>query len=150
MKLLFVCLGNICRSPLAEGIAKKFAKEHHLKLTIDSAGTSSWHQGEHPCQNSITIARKHHVEIADQHSRPVSKEDIDNFDYIIAMDKQNKKDLQTQGFKDVLLIGDFGGYQGQDVPDPYYFNGLEGFEKVYTMLEVAIEDFMSKNISGMH
>ncbi len=143
-QILFVCLGNICRSPLAEGIAKRIAQEKVLPLRVESAGTSSWHEGEPPCKNSIEIAAKKGVDISTQRSRPVSQHDKHTFDYIVAMDTQNKNDLESKGFQNVYLLGDFGGFEGSDVPDPYYFRGIEGFEKVYTMIETALYDLLEK------
>ncbi len=150
-KILFVCLGNICRSPLAHGIAQKLTQDKADTYFIDSAGTSNWHEGEAPCNNSIAIAQRHHIDITTQRSRPICKADINEFDYVVAMDKQNRADMKAFGFKDVHLLGDFGGYNGKDVPDPYYFNGpdvLDGFEKVYTMIEQCLEDFMQKVEDG--
>ena len=150
-KILFVCLGNICRSPLAHGIAERISKEKQLHYRIDSAGTSNWHVGEAPCTNSITIARHHHVDIGQQHSRTITKDDIESYDYVIAIDSQNKRDLQDFGFDNVYLLGDFGNYAGKDVPDPYFFKGpsvLDGFEKVYTMVETCVEDIIRKIENG--
>jgi len=143
-RILFVCLGNICRSPLAEGIATHKIQKENLNVIVDSAGTSSWHEGEAPCRNSIEVARVHHIDISMQRSRPVISHDKTAFDYVIALDKQNQTDLEAQGFQNVYLLGDFGGYEGADVPDPYYFPGFEGFEKVYSMIETAIHDLIEK------
>ena len=142
--ILFVCLGNICRSPLAQGIAQKIVKEKNLEFIVDSAGTSNWHEGEAPCENSIKIAKQYQVDISKQHSRIISKNDIQKFDYVVAMDKQNKTDMENFGFKNVYLLGDFGTYKGADVPDPYFFDGFEGFEKVYTMITLCVSDFIQK------
>ena len=141
-KILFVCLGNICRSPLAHGIAQHISKEKDLEWIIDSAGTSDWHAGEAPCDNSIKVAKNHQIDISSQYSRLITKEDITTFDYIVAMDRKNKADMEAFGFKNVYLLGDFAGQNGTDVPDPYFFNGFEGFEKVYTMVELCVRDFI--------
>ena len=141
-KILFVCLGNICRSPLAEGVAQKLIEEKQLKLKVDSAGTIDWHQGKAPCDNSIAIAKQNHIDISKQKSRPILKTDIEKFDYVIAMDSQNKQDLEAFGFTDVILLGDYANHQGKDVPDPYYFSGLQGFEKVFEMVELCVNDFL--------
>ncbi len=143
-RILFVCLGNICRSPIAEGIARHHCNTHGLSIRIDSAGTSSWHEGEPPCAHSIKVARLHGIDISTQVSRPVSEADKSVFDHIVAMDRQNKKDLEAMGFENVHLIGDFGGYGGKDVPDPYFFSGFEGFEKVYGMIEDTVTDLIQK------
>ena len=141
-KILFVCLGNICRSPLAHGIAQNISQENSLGWTIDSAGTGNWHTGEAPCHNSIKVASNHQVDISTQHARPITIEDISTFDYVVAMDKQNKTDMEAFGFKNVYLLGDFAEYNGKDIPDPYFFNGFEGFEKVYSMVELCVRDFI--------
>ena len=146
-KILFVCLGNICRSPLAHGIAQNIVNDSSSNYEIDSAGTSLWHIGETPCTNSINVAHNHHVDISQQHSRTINQDDITDYDYVVAMDAQNKADMEAFGFKDVYLLGDFGNYKGKDVPDPYFFKGtsvLDGFEKVYTMVETCVEDFIKK------
>lgn len=92
-RILFVCLGNICRSPLAQGIAECLLKDEALTMQIDSAGTSNCHEGESPCKHSIKVAKNHGIDISMQRSRPVSKNDIDYFDYIVALDSKNKADL---------------------------------------------------------
>jgi len=143
-RILFVCLGNICRSPIAEGVARKIISDRALDIEVDSAGTSSWHEGEAPCDHSVRVAREHGVDIASQRSRPVRTEDKTAFDHVVAMDAQNLRDLEAQGFQNVHLLGDFGGHEGADVPDPYYFPGFEGFEKVYRMIEHALNDFIEK------
>ncbi len=143
-RILFVCLGNICRSPIAEGVASHIAKKRRLQIEVDSAGTSSWHAGEHPCEHSVKVSKQHGIDIASLTSRPVSEKDKLHFDYIIAMDSQNRNDLEAMGFQNVHLLGDFGGHEGKDIPDPYFFPGFEGFEKVYSMIETAIEDFIEK------
>jgi len=147
-RILFVCLGNICRSPLAEGIARKVIEERGLKVAVDSAGTSNWHEGEQPCEHSIKVACSHGIDISNQRSRPLAKEDLHIYDFIIAMDEQNKTDLENFGFDTVLKIGDFGGFKGADVPDPYFFPGFEGFEKVYAMIDLSVRD-MFENISAL-
>ncbi len=143
-KILFVCLGNICRSPLAEGVAQNILEKEGLNLVVGSAGTSNWHEGEAPCDHSINIARQNDVDISKQRSRPITKQDIEDFDYVIAMDTQNKIDLENFGFNNVYILGDFGGYKGANVPDPYFFPGFEGFEKVFDMVDVCVKDFLKK------
>jgi len=143
-RILFVCLGNICRSPLAEGIAKAYLEQRGLAWQADSAGTSGWHEGEPPCENSVRVARAHGVEISHQRSRPVCEADKTRYDHIVALDRKNLADLKAQGFDNAHLLGDFGGFGGEDVPDPYYFPGFEGFEKVYAMIETCVHDFLKK------
>jgi len=140
--ILFVCLGNICRSPLAEGIAKKKAKDLGVELLIDSAGTGDWHIGEPPCQNSIKVAKLHGIDISSLRARQVTKEDLEKFDRIVALDASNFANLKKMGAKNLVKLGDYG-YDGADVPDPYFFNGFEGFEKVYEMIEVCVNNLFS-------
>ena len=147
-RILFVCLGNICRSPLAHGVAEHIAQTNKLELYVDSAGTSDWHAGEAPCDNSIKVAQQYAIDISKQYSRPVTKEDIHSFTHVVAMDRQNKADMETFGFSNVHLLGDYANFQGEDVPDPYFFNGFEGFEKVYQMISLCVEDFLAKVENG--
>ena len=147
MKILFVCLGNICRSPLAEAIAKKYAMENGLELTIESAGTGSWHIGEAPCENSIKIAKIKGIDISSYRASQVIKDDFKEFDIIAGLDKSNIENLKKMGCSKPLLLGEFG-FEGEDVPDPYFFNGFEGFEKVYEMIEVCVCNLMNQNITN--
>lgn len=135
--ILFVCLGNICRSPLAQGIAEKLANSQGLELRIDSAGTGSWHAGEAPCENSIKVAAMHGVAIAHQRARQVRKEDFETFDLIIGLDASNIQNLKAMGAKNPLKLGSFGE-DNKDVPDPYFFEGFEGFLEVYRMIERCV------------
>lgn len=141
--ILFVCLGNICRSPLAEGIAKEIAKREGLSLRIDSAGTSGWHIDEPPCERSILVGKRHGIDISSLKGRKVSLYNDLEFDLIVAMDRQNFHDLLQLGFpqEKLALMGDFG-LNSQEIPDPYYFRDLDGFEKVYSMLECAIIELL--------
>ena len=143
--ILFVCLGNICRSPLAEGIAKQYANNHNLDIFIDSAGTSSWHEGENPCTNSIKVAKENGIDISKQKSRPVTNADKNRFDLIIALDQNNKIDLESLGFSNVRLLGEFGGLGSIDIPDPYYFSDFSGFEKVYKLIEQGIDGIFAEH-----
>jgi protein-tyrosine phosphatase len=150
-KILFVCLGNICRSPLAHGVAEDIIRKKHLDFDVDSAGTSHWHNGEAPCENSIKVAKTHGIDIAKQISRNIEEEDIETYDYVFAMDRQNKEDLEAFGFKNVYLLGDFAHLNGVNVPDPYFFTGQSvkfGFEKVYTMIATCVEDILRKIEDG--
>lgn len=83
--IIFVCLGNICRSPIAEGIARKIAAEKNLNINIDSAGTGSWHVGEAPCENSIKVAKQNGIDIASYKARKVTQKDFELFDLIVAL-----------------------------------------------------------------
>ena len=147
--ILFVCLGNICRSPLAEGIARKINDEQNLGLTIDSAGTSSWHRGEAPCANSQKVALQHQIDISNYKSRVVTKEDCAKFDLIIALDSSNKKDLESLCNKKIIKLGEFG-FDGMDVPDPYHYNDFTGFEKVFDMIENSVKTLLKSYTNKNH
>jgi protein-tyrosine phosphatase len=139
--IIFVCLGNICRSPLAEGIASDLNKKYDLNLIVESAGTGAWHVGEAPCENSIRVAQMNGIDISMQRARQVTKEDFSNFDLVIGLDSKNVANLKAMGCKDTKLLGDYG-YDGADVPDPYFFDGFEGFEKVYEQIETCVKQLL--------
>ena len=139
--VLFVCLGNICRSPLAEAILREKAALRGFELFVDSAGTGSWHVGEAPCDNSVRVARRHGLDIRALRARQVRREDRERFDVIVGLDAQNIADLQKLGMANVHKLGSFG-HGGEDVPDPYFFPGYEGFEKVYVMIETCCETLL--------
>ena len=135
-----VCLGNICRSPLAEGILK--SKVNKKEVYVDSAGTGGWHIGELPDRRSVQIAGIHGVDITDQRCRQFETEDFDEFDEIYVMDKTNYRNVLSMARSNedemkVKMILDLI-YPGRmmDVPDPYY-GGEKGFENVYKMLDQA-------------
>jgi protein-tyrosine phosphatase len=132
---------------LADGIAQKFAKEYNLDIKIDSAGTGSWHVGNPPCSNSIKVAKQNGVDISKLRARQVCAKDFEEFELIVALDSSNYDDLSHLGAKNLVLLGDFG-YDGADVPDPYYFDGFEGFDKVYDMVYVCVRNlFIEKSIA---
>ena len=145
MKILFICLGNICRSPLALGIAKEYIKNHNLNIEVDSCGTSSWHIGESPDKRSIEIAKKYGIDISKQKCRQISIYGDANWDYYIVMDENNKRDLIDMGFdkEKIKKIGEFGA-NNADVPDPYKYKDIEGFENVFNMIHSCIENMFSK------
>ena len=140
--VIFVCLGNICRSPLAEGIAKAKMKKMGIKLLLDSAGTGDWHLGEPPCANSIKVAKMHGIDISSLRARKVTKEDFESFELIVALDDSNMENLKKMGAKNLVKLGECG-YDGADVPDPYFFDGFDGFVKVFKMIEVCINNLFS-------
>ena len=142
--ILFVCLGNICRSPLAEGIAKNYIKEKNLNLVIESAGTGHWHIGEKPCENSIKVALLNGVDISNQKARQVKKEDFKNFDLIVGLDDSNISNLKNLGCKNPLKLGSFG-FNGECVPDPYFFDGFEGFDKVFEMIDICVKNLIEEH-----
>ncbi len=145
-----VCLGNICRSPLAEGIlASKLPKD---KFKIDSAGTGSWHIGKQPDQRSIATAKKNGLDISDQRARQFKTSDFDKFDHIFVMDNSNYNDVialaRTEEQKakvDLILNALFPG-ENVDVPDPYYGSQF-GFDSVYQMLDEACDNLAQKLIA---
>lgn len=134
--ILFVCLGNICRSPLAEGIARKIAKERGLDILIDSAGTSNYHIGEPPDSRSVAVAYQNGVDISMLKGRQISRSDS-KFDLIVAMDRQNYANISRLGLGNrLVMMGEFS-LDGADIPDPYYGDSKD-FKRVYDMLTKAI------------
>lgn len=137
--VLFVCTGNICRSPLAEGLFLALAAERGESqfYRADSAGTSGWHQGEAPDSRSIRVARENGVDISGQRARKVIGQDFERFDLVLGMDHGHVADLKARAPKAftsrVHLFGRYATGTDFDVPDPYY-GGPEGFEDVYSML----------------
>jgi protein-tyrosine phosphatase len=145
-KILMVCLGNICRSPLAEGILK--SKVNPDKIVVDSAGTGAWHVGELPDKRSINVAKKHHIDLINQRARQFKKQDFKDFDVIYVMDESNYKNVlsiaeSTSDKEKVKLILDETNLNLKNVPDPYY-GGEDGFENVYQMLEEACSNIQKK------
>ncbi|RAZ74934.1 low molecular weight protein-tyrosine-phosphatase [Mesorhizobium atlanticum] len=142
--VLFVCLGNICRSPLAEGVFRTVWAERGrgLDMLLDSAGTGGWHAGQEPDRRSIAVAARHGVDISGQRARKVLPEDFARFDLILGMDRANVRDLKAlapQAARDrVHLYLDFATGKSADVPDPYY-DGAEAFASVYRMIREASE-----------
>lgn len=136
-----VCLGNICRSPLAEGILKKKVEENQLDWEVGSAGTGAWHVGELPDNRSIRTARQHGIDITDQRARQFTAKDFKDYDLILAMDSTNYRnilqlDLASE-YKDKvkMILNYLEPQKNESVPDPYWNDN--GFEKVYQMLEAA-------------
>ncbi len=141
--IMFVCLGNICRSPIAEGCAIKLAKESSLDVKIASSGTGSWHVGEKPCSNSIKVSQSHNVDISHLIASQITKQDILEYDLLVALDDNNFSDLKNLGAVNVVKLGDYG-YSSEDVPDPYFFNSFEGFEKVFGMIDECVGNLFEK------
>jgi len=149
MNVLFVCLGNICRSPMAEGLFRKLIAEKGVEadFEVDSAGIIDYHQGNPPDYRMRQTAAAHGIQL--QHrSRPVSIADFSKFDYIVAMDRNNLAELERikpkQGSKArLLLMREFDGQKsGKDVEDPYY-SEQDGFEKCYQVLDEACQNFLA-------
>ena len=135
-----VCLGNICRSPIAQGILSN--KTKHLNVIVDSAGTAGYHIGTPPDSRAIEIAEKYNINLRDQRARQFTRADFDNFDIIYAMDTNNYAHLialtknQKEKEKIRMILNEIDPNLFQSVPDPYY-GGKNGFEKVYTLLDKA-------------
>ncbi len=152
MKILMVCLGNICRSPLAEGILKEKIKAKNLDWTVDSAGTGSWHVGDRPDPRSVAVAATHGLDITDQRGRQIKPADLENYDLIFAMDSTNYQnilllaDSDAQREKVQLVMNMERPDYNQSVPDPYY--GDDGFEEVYQMLDRACTAIIEKYANG--
>jgi protein-tyrosine phosphatase len=152
VKILMVCLGNICRSPLAEGLlAAKLPKENFL---VDSAGTGNYHIGKQPDQRSVLTAEKNGLDISYQKARQFTPRDFDDFDYIFVMDNTNYDDVislaknEHQKSKVQLILNELFPGENVDVPDPYY--GLQnGFDMVYEMLDESCE-ILSKKLIEKH
>jgi len=147
-KVLFVCLGNICRSPTADGIFRQIVKRENLEnvISVDSAGTGDWHIGKKPDARTIVAAGKRGYDLSVLRARQVSVADFGEFDYILAMDNSNLRDLQRMKPNDYAghlgLFLSFGA-QGhhREVPDPYY-GGPDGFELVLDLVEEAAEGLL--------
>lgn len=148
MKILMVCLGNICRSPLAEGILKHKIASQEMDWEIDSAGTGAWHAGEAPDPRSINEAKMNGIDISQQRARKFQLEDFQHYDLIFAMDKSNYADIiqqaseEEQRKKVKLIMNLVHDNQGQDVPDPYWDNN--GFTRVFGMLDLASDAIIEK------
>ena len=139
--LLFVCLGNICRSPLAEGALRAEAARRGLELTVDSAGTGDWHAGEAPDRRAQATARRHGVDVSGQRARQVAPDDFRRFDHVIALDHDNLADLRALAPADAtaqlsLLLDWVPGRAGQAVADPW-FGDEAGFETTWADVSAA-------------
>jgi len=146
-KVLMVCLGNICRSPLAEGILQ--AKLPQEDFLVDSAGTGNWHVGELPDQRSIAVARKYGIDLTTQRARQFKKSDFSTFDYIFVMDQSNYNNViqlaaSPEEIQKVRLLLDvIHPGKKTEVPDPYY-GGPDGFEHVFKLVDEACERIAKK------
>ncbi len=144
MKILMVCLGNICRSPIAEGIMRSKIEKYNLLAEVDSAGFESFHTGDAPDFRAIKVAKKHGIDISGIRSRLFQKSDFETFDRIYVMDSGNYNDVKslaenkTQMQKVDFILNISNPDTNKAVPDPYY-GGEDGFEKTYHLLDEAIE-----------
>ena len=136
-----MCLGNICRSAMAEGVFKAKAQAEGLEVHTDSAGTSSWHIGEEPDPRAQEATLRRGIDISDQRGHQMTREDFAAFDYIIAMDTSNLAKLRALGANDHhhklhMMLSFADGIDETEIPDPYY-GGPDGFEDVLDMIEAA-------------
>jgi low molecular weight protein-tyrosine phosphatase len=147
--ILFVCLGNICRSSLAEGILRGLVRQAGLeaRVEIDSAGTGDWHIGNAPDPRAVEVARQNGIDISAQRARQFKANDLDRFDLVLAMDRDNLKSISAQAVgrhAAPRLFLDYAGLGKQgDVPDPY-FGGDEGFHDVYVLIETGCERVLER------
>jgi protein-tyrosine phosphatase len=152
MKILMVCLGNICRSPIADGLLRKKVKEQGLDVEVDSAGTIALHQGEAPDSRMVETARKNGTDISFLSARQFKVEDFDNFDYIFSMDFSNKKNIlslarnEEDRNKVHMLLGDLTDQEEVSVPDPYY-GTQKDFDYVYDLVDQATDILIKKLIA---
>lgn len=146
-KILMVCLGNICRSPLAEGILQ--SKVNADDVFVDSAGTAAYHVGELPDARSIEVARKYGIDLTTQRARKFTSKDFAKFDLIYAMDEDNYRNIlaltkdKNDAKKVKMILNEVHLQQNLSVPDPYY-GGNDGFENVYRMLDEACDIIVAK------
>jgi len=140
--VIFVCLGNICRSSLAEGVAKSRAKVMGLDIKIESAGLSRYHNGEAPCPLSVALAKRHGIDISMQSSQHVSAFDLKAFDLVVALDSSNEEELNFMGLTNVKKLGDFG-FRGKDVADLYY--NPEKEDEVWEMVSAGVDQILKRD-----
>lgn len=146
-RILFVCAGNICRSPLGEGVLRHRAKEQGFAQFIEteSAGTGGWHQGDPPDHRSIAVARSHGIDISRQRARQLRLDDFSSFDLIFAMDRDNLRNIVRlaphDSSADLHLFMDFVANTSRDVPDPYY-GDISDFERVFAMVDEGCRDLI--------
>lgn len=149
MRVLMVCLGNICRSPLAEGVLQHKAFNAGLQWSVESAGTGAWHAGEPPHHLSMKVAKQNGIDISKQRARQFVKEDFERYDFIYVMDSSNYVDVkQISGkwfdeTKIDLLLNELYPGQNKNVPDPW-FGKEDGYHKVFDMLDKACDMIIQK------
>lgn len=149
MRILMVCLGNICRSPIAEGIMKNLIQINHLNWTVDSAGTESYHVGEPPHRYSQKVCQKHNIDISQQRARQFVAEDFKKFDKIYCMSEDVMKIVKHQAGshfdenKISLLLNELYPGEGRSVPDPWY-GEEDGYAIVYDLINKSCEKIISK------
>ena len=149
LSVLFVCLGNICRSPSADGVFRAKVEAAGLSddILVDSAGTAAWHIGKSPDSRSAEHALRRGYDLSMLRARQVTEEDFDQFDYVLAMDAQNLSDLKqlrrSSSKAELGLFLEYGAHAEKEVPDPYY-GGAQGFEHVLDLVESACDGLLAK------
>lgn len=144
-----VCLGNICRSPLAMEILRKKAKEAGLDITVDSAGFEPYHIGDNADKRSLEVAGKHGLDLSEHRARMFQHEDFEKYDKIYAMDQYNYQDIKYMAKNDndmnkvELILNVLYPGKNMDIPDPYY-GGTNGFENIYNSLEKVSDEIINK------
>lgn len=152
LSVLFVCLGNICRSPMAQGALEAAAEKAGLPIRVDSVGTAAYHIGEPPDPRAIATAARHGVDISDLEGRQLAECDFELFTHIIALDTANLAGIKGRTPRHSkaeigLLLDVFENRKGQSVPDPYY-GGDDGFEECWQTINEAVEAFVSRHASA--
>ncbi len=148
VRVLFVCMGNICRSPLAQGVFENVARREGLEgeIFVDSAGTGSWHVGEPPDERALSAASLRGLDLSSQRARRISPEDCENFDYILTMDEENYRLVSGICSRGKAVIRPFLDYASDspetEIPDPYY-GGPDGFEYALDLAEEASEGLIA-------
>ncbi|NQX91797.1 MAG: low molecular weight phosphotyrosine protein phosphatase [Flavobacteriales bacterium] len=147
-----VCLGNICRSPIAHGLLETKAQSKGVHLKVDSCGTGGWHAGELPDGRSVEVMNRKGYDITNQRSRKIRISDFEDFDLILCMDRSNYKDVSTlapigSSAKIEMILNGTYSDEVADVPDPYY-GGPDGFDHVYNMLDKATDGVLETIISN--
>ncbi len=149
MKALMICLGNICRSPMAEGVVRYLATERGLDIQLDSCGTNGFHDGESPDRRAMLNLKEKGIDISDLRSRKFRIDDFQNFDILFTMDLSNRDDILKLAQTDEdrkkvkLFLNEAHPGENLPVPDPYY-GGDEGFESVYKLINEAATAFLNK------
>jgi low molecular weight phosphotyrosine protein phosphatase len=149
LKVLVVCLGNICRSPMGEAVLQDIAKKRGLDIVVDSCGTAGYHVGEEPDERTVAVCKKHGIPI-DSHARQIATSDFTRFTHILAADENNLRNLESikpsNATAEVKLWGSY--LDGKPIPDPYY-GGMNGFEKVYqqcvSLSNAFLDEVLDKN-----
>jgi len=148
-RVLAVCLGNICRSPMAEGVLRRHIQTNGLRIKVDSAGTNGYHNGEAPDRRAQQEMRRHGIDISKQISRQIARKDFDEFDLILVMDESNLNDVNAlAGDREDWLDKIHLFLEEDNVPDPYY-GGSDGFAHVYQLVDEAAEDWVRRWKSGI-